>query len=58
MKSTTKNPGKLDLVAHVCNPGTQKGEEGDPGIQNQLEIQSKPEASLSYILFSLKKKIS
>lgn len=56
MKSTTKNPGKLDLVAHVCNPGTQKVEEGDPGIQNQLEIQSKPEASLSYILFSLKKK--
>lgn len=55
MKSTTKNPGKLDLVAHVCNPGTQKVEE-DPGIQNQLEIQSKPEASLSYILFSLKKK--
>lgn len=56
MESTTKNPGKLDLVAHVCNPGTQKVEEGGPGIQNQLEIQSKPEASLSYILFSFKKK--
>jgi hypothetical protein len=40
-KKNFENPAEPDIVAHVCNPGTQETEAGEfivPGLDNTVKL--------------------